>query len=103
MRMQKEFMKGMYEGGNEGRGVRGKPPGKWIIVVSEHWGRRDTSSWTECGERERARTGRDGDTFATANPGGKFPQWDRKSEIWMDKYVNTKSKATFCCPIFSNP
>lgn len=35
--------------------------------------------------RERARTGRDGDTFAIANPGGKFPRGDRKSEIWMDK------------------
>ncbi len=57
---ENEFVKRVYEGRIEGGDVRGRPPVKWIIRVSEYWCERVGSSWItgaerECQNRERWR------------------------------------------------
>ncbi len=34
---EREFTKKIYESIFEGRGVRGRPPAKWIYRVEEYW------------------------------------------------------------------
>ncbi len=53
MRMNEcDFMKKVYESTIEGRGVRGRPPMKWINRVEEHWRETAGGRGMECAERE---------------------------------------------------
>ncbi len=47
-----EFTERVYESTIEGRGVRGKPPVKWINRVEEYWRERAGGRGMECTERE---------------------------------------------------
>ncbi len=51
MRMNEcAFTKRVYESTTEGRGVRGRPPVKWINRVEEYW-RERKSGWERSGMR----------------------------------------------------
>ncbi len=53
MRMNEcDFAKRVYESKIEGRGVRGRPPVKWINRVEEYWSERTGGRGLECAERE---------------------------------------------------
>ncbi len=46
-----DFTKSVYESTIEGRGVRGRPPVKWINRVEEYWRVRVGGRGLECPER----------------------------------------------------
>ncbi len=53
MRMNEcDFTNRVYESTIEGRGVRGRPPVKWISRVEEYWRERAGGRGMECTERE---------------------------------------------------
>ncbi len=47
-----DFTKSIYESTVEGKGVRGRPPVKWINRMEESWRERAGGRGLECNERE---------------------------------------------------
>ncbi len=72
IKVLRDFTKRVYESTIEGRGVRGRPPVKWINRVAEYWIETAGGISMECAERECLK-GRPGDNSAVATPLGEVP------------------------------
>ncbi len=75
-----DFTKRVYESTTEGRGVRGRPPVKWINRVEEYWRERVGGRGLEWA----GRVPEQGDletTLLWPPPWGRFPGGDEASEV----------------------